>query len=241
MRSKTRAGKVRAGAVPSGQPTIWNWLSADRVIFAGLAVAVMLFYFKPLFNDRVAIQWDAVDFQYSAQKYLADSVHAGKLPFWTPYVFSGMPFLADPQVGAWYPLNFPFFAAGITPRAIEWELALHAFLAAVGGYLLARDLLGSRAAAVFSGVLFAFSGLFAESSSHIGPFQATALLPWLLWTGRRAAREPRWLPAVALAAGCMVLVGHFQTALYSFFALAILLAIEVLRGSAVVIGTDQGG
>ena len=43
---------------------------------------------------------------------------AGKIPLWTPYVFSGMPFLADPQVGAWYPLNWPFFMIGITPSAI---------------------------------------------------------------------------------------------------------------------------
>jgi hypothetical protein len=26
-----------------------------------------------------------------------------------------MPLLADPQVGAWYPLNWPFFLAGIGP------------------------------------------------------------------------------------------------------------------------------
>jgi len=52
-----------------------------------------------------------------------------------------------------------------------------------GAWLLARDLLRSRAAAVFAGIVFAFSGLFAETSSHVGPFQATSLLPWLLWTG----------------------------------------------------------
>jgi hypothetical protein len=149
------------------------------------------------------------------------------MPFWTPYVFSGAPFLADPQVGAWYPLNWPFFLLGITPRAIEWQLALHALLAAIGGYLLGRDLLRSRAGAVIAGILFAFSGLFAETSSHVGPFQATAWLPMLLWAGRRAARETKWLPVLALCSGCLVLTGHFQTALYSFFALAIFLAVDL--------------
>ncbi|MGD0776717.1 MAG: YfhO family protein [Candidatus Solibacter sp.] len=211
----------------------WDRLASPRAIFLGLSAAVLLFYFKPLFSANASIQWDAVDVQYSAQNYLSEMLHAGKLPHWTPYVFSGMPFLADPQVGAWYPLNWPFFLAGITPRALQWQLALHCLLAAMGGYLLGRDLLRSRAAAVFVGLFFAFSGVFAENSSHPGPFQATSLAPWLLWTGRRASHSARWLPALAMAAGAIVLVGHFQTALYAFFALAVFLAADfaVSRGS----------
>ncbi len=201
-------------------------LAAPRVIAIGFAVAVFCFYFHPLFDSAASIQWDAVDVQYSAQRYLADFLHAGKLPFWTPYLFSGAPFLADPQVGAWYPLNWPFFLAGITPRAIQAQIALHCLIAALGAWLLARDLLRSRAGAVFAGMLFAFSGVFGENSSHVGSFQGISLLPWLLWSGRRASRSARWLPAVAVASGCVVLTGHFQTALYSFFALGIFLAAD---------------
>src|SRR5205807_10033898 len=119
------------------------------------------------------------------------------------------------------------------PGAIDWQLALHALIAALGAYLLARDLLRSRAGAVFAAICFAFSGLFAETSSHAGPFEATAWLPALLWTGRRAAHSARWLPALALVSGCLVSIGHFQTALYSFFALAIFLTLDFAldRGS----------
>ena len=240
MASKKRE---RKGPAPSGPAasTTWERLASPRTIFLGLTAAVLLFYFRPLFSSNASIQWDAVDVQYSAQNYLSEMLHAGKLPHWTPYVYSGMPLLADPQVGAWYPLNWPFFLAGITPRGIEWQLALHCLLAAMGGYLLGRDVLRSRAAAVFVGIFFAFSGVFAENSSHPGPFQATSLTPWLLWTGRRAAREARWLPALALAAGAISLVGHFQAAMYAFFAMAIFLAADCVaargsvRGSAVAL------
>ncbi len=230
-RKRGRTNEAIPGA--AAQSPGWELLTQPRVIVAGFALAVLLFYYQPLFSAAASIQWDAVDVQYSPQKYLSDMLHAGKAPFWTPYVFSGAPFLADPQVGAWYPLNWPFFLLGITPRAIEWQLALHALLAAIGGYLLGRDLLRSRAGAVIEGIFFAFSGLFAETSSHVGPFQATAWLPVLLWAGRRAARETRWLPVLALCSGCLVLTGHFQTALYSFFALAIFLAVDfaVTRGA----------
>ena len=240
MASKKRDRKAAAS---SGAPAddLFGGLANPRIILLGLAAAVLLFYFKPLFSGNASIQWDAVDVQYSAQNHFSEMLRAGKLPFWTPYVYSGMPLVADPQVGAWYPLNWPFFLAGFTPRAIEWQLALHCLLAAIGGYLLGRDLLRSRTAAVFAGVFFAFSGVFAAHSSHPGIFQASSLAPWLLWTGRRAAHAPRWLPALGIAAGAIVLVGHFQTALYAFFALAIFLATDFvidrgsLRGSALAL------
>src|ERR1039458_8705157 len=218
MASKKHGRKEPAPPGPPGSG-IWDRLAGPRVIFLGLAGAVLLFYFQPLFSAHAPTQCGAVDVQYSAQTHLSEMLRSGKLPQWTPFVYSGMTFLADPQVGAWYPLNWPFFLAGITPRAIQWQLALHCLLAAIGGYLLGRDLLRSRAAAVFAGLCFAFSGVFAEHSSHPGIFQASSLAPWLLWSARRAARAPRWLPAMAMAAGAIVLAGHFQTALYAFFAL----------------------
>ncbi|HJZ97710.1 MAG TPA: YfhO family protein [Candidatus Solibacter sp.] len=222
MRSKRPARRPQADSTFS-----WERLARPRVIFSALALTTLLFYWQPLFSSATSIQWDAVDVQYSPQKHLADSFHEGKLPFWSPYVYSGMPFLADPQLGAWYPLNWPFFLLGITPRAIEAQLALHALIAAIGAYLLAREFAASRTACILAALFFAFSGFFAGHSSHVGIFQAASWLPALLWTSRRAARSWGWLSPLAIVSGLIVLTGHFQTALYSFFALAVFLAVDL--------------
>jgi hypothetical protein len=194
-------------------------------VWAAFALATVLFYFSPLFESQTSIQWDAVDVHYSAQKYFADAVHEGHLPHWTPYVFSGFPFLADPQTGAWYPLHWPFFLAGITPKAIEWELALHAFLALCGTYLLSRRLGGDHMSAVVAAVFYAGGGFFAGHSSHVGIFETAALLPWLLWSALWALESETVVSILLPGAigGLMALIGHFQTALYSFFALAFFL------------------
>src|SRR5258707_14748669 len=80
-----------------------------------IVLAVLIFYWTPLTSADASIQWDAVDVHYSSQKYFADRVTSGNMPFWTPYIFCGFPFLADLQVGAFYPLNWPFFLAGVPP------------------------------------------------------------------------------------------------------------------------------
>lgn len=187
--------------------------------FALLGALVLIFYWTPLTSPHASIQWDAVDTHYSPQKYFSDQVRAGKLPFWTPYIFSGFPFLADPQVGAWYPLNWPFFLVGITPRAIQIELELHALLAVIGAYLLILRLVVSRPAAIVGSLCYSLSGFFAAHSSHVGMFQTAAGLPWLLLMFHRGNAA-----VGGLIGGAMILAGHFQTSLYSFAALGLFAA-----------------
>jgi hypothetical protein len=230
--------KKSAPPVPQARSSGIAW---RKMIWPGMALAVVLFYSTPLFDDQASIQWDMADVHYSAQKYFEQSLRADELPRWTPFEFSGMPFLADPQTAGWYPLHWPFFLIGITPRAMEWELALHAFVALVGMFLFARRLIGSAGAALFAAISYAFAGFFAGHSSHLGMFESAALAPWLLWAGARAIESgaARDVAMAGLIAGLVILAGHFQCALYAFLALAIMVA--VWRGSiarrAIVLAT----
>jgi len=224
--AKKKSAPAAKPAIKPHAPAI-DW---SRYVWPGLALLVVLFYWTPLFDDQASIQWDMADVHYSAQKYFEQSLRTTGLPRWTPFEFSGMPFLADPQTAAWYPLHWPFFLAGITPRAMEWELALHAFLALGGMFLFARKLIGNFSGAVLAAIVYAFGGFFAGHSSHLGMFETAALFPWMMWAAMKALESgaARDLAITGLIAGLLVLAGHFQTALYAFFALA--LAMAVLRG-----------
>ncbi|MDA1235953.1 MAG: YfhO family protein [Acidobacteria bacterium] len=201
----------------------WRWVAA-------VILVVLVFYWIPLTDPNTSPRYDAIDVHYSAQKYFADHLRQGELPSWTPYIFSGFPFLADPQVGAWYPPNWPFFVAGITPKAIEAELALHAAIALAGAYLLIFSITGERFPAFVGALFYGLSGFFADHSQHVGMFSTASWAPWLLWSYRRALSggAVRWIGAGGLIGGCLVLAGHFQTALYSFCALCLLAAAELV-------------
>lgn len=186
-----------------------------------LALAVLVFYWEPLTSSQASIHWDAVDVHYTAQRYFSEMVRQGQLPEWVPYIYSGYPFLADPQVGAWYPLNWPFFLLGVTPAAIQAELALHALIAAFGAYFFAFQWTRERFSAAVAAMAYAFSGFFAGHASHVGMFQAAAWLPFILLALHRAlvSGSIAWMTAGGVAAGVAALAGHFQTSLYTGFAL----------------------
>jgi hypothetical protein len=195
-------------------------------VWPAFAFATVLFYSAPLFSPTASIHWDLADVTYPAQKYLEQSIHDGKLPHWTPFLYSGTPFLSDPTSGAWYPLHWPFFLIGITPRALAWELALHAFLALCGTFLLARRLLGSPSAALSAALFYAWSGYFAGRSSQLAKFEAAALLPWLLWAALVAIESgsPKFVALSGLAGGFIALTGDLPSVIFSAIALVLFVA-----------------
>jgi hypothetical protein len=211
--------KSRKPAAAAPQPTTAPWWTRPWVPFLILGLAVLIFYWSPLTDPNTTPQWDAIDVHYSLQRYFADEIKSGSLPVWADYTFSGFPFLADPQPGAWYPLNWPFFLIGITPKVIQLEIAFHCLLAALGAFLLARRWLPPNPS-LLAALFYAFSGFFAGHASHVGMFQTAAWLPWIL-LGLHLAMETaaiRAFAAAGIAAGVMFLAGHFQTALYALLA-----------------------
>jgi len=115
-------------------------------------------------STSASIQWDAANVHYPMQKYFSDRLSPRQLPFWTPYVLSATRFW---PIRRWARVsaNWPFLLAGITPRSIQLELALNAFLACLGAYLLISKHVQNRGAAI----LGAFAYGFRDSSRATPP------------------------------------------------------------------------
>ncbi len=214
-------------ATPPPEPKKQSRWAAPALIGA----LVLVFYAVPLTSESASIQWDAADLHYPFQKYWSDHIRSASLPSWTPYIFAGYPFMAYPETAAWYPPHWPFFLAGITPRTIQAELALNAFLACLGAFLLISRLVESRAAAVLGGLCYGLSGFFAGHASHVGIFAAAACFPWLLLAFRRALDGTAVFHAAlgGMVGAAMILAGYFQTAMYGFLALGLYALADLYR------------
>jgi hypothetical protein len=190
---------------------------------AAIAACVIVFYWVPMTSPSASIQGDAADVHYPMQKYLSDRFSPRQFPFWTPYVLSGYPLLANPKVGAWYPPNWPFLLAGITPRSIQLELALNALLACLGAYLLISSHVENRMAAMLGAFAYGLSGFFAGHASQVSLFAAAAMFPWLLVAYRRAIdiAPVRYTAFGGLVGGALILAGSGQAAVSSFLGLGL--------------------
>jgi len=217
----------RTAALPTPERSTdpWRVLGPLLLVFMTLAC-----YWVPMTSSQTSILWDAADYFQVIQNYLSQELHAGRMPFWTPYPWAGYTFLADPQVGAWYPLNWPFFLLGVSPQMLVVEHWLHALLACFGAYLLAFRLVRHRQAAVAAGLFYGLSGFFVGHSSHTVMLQCAAWTPWLLLLLDRALESHALRNTIlgGLAAGMTILAGHFQTILYSFLALALFAAARAI-------------
>ncbi|MBL8045302.1 MAG: YfhO family protein [Anaerolineales bacterium] len=196
--------------------------STPRLWELGLCAAlIMLFFWKLAFTNLILARGDIFLYFYPYWDARAEALLAGRLPLWTPDVFMGAPFLANPQTGVLYPFNWPlaFFSA---PVAAKISIVFHAMLAALGAQVFVRRRLGlSAPAGLLAAVLFACGGYFVAQAEHINQFQALAWFPFLLVV---ASGNDYWLRVIARLAAIIalqILAGHTQSVFISLTGLAI--------------------
>ncbi|MBV8780391.1 MAG: hypothetical protein JO353_03250, partial [Phycisphaerae bacterium] len=92
------------------------------------------------------------DFGFSQMRH-------GHLPLWNPFIFGGCPYFAGFQSALLYPLNWLHLLLPLGP-AINWELAIHVFLAGYFTYFWARSRGASIAGSILAGTMFMFGGTY---------------------------------------------------------------------------------
>jgi hypothetical protein len=189
---------------------------ADAALWILCAVAVPFVIALPFLSGSIFLFRDILTYCMPQQAYAAKVLAQGHLPQWNPFVMGGIPFLAEPGTGVFYPLNLVFHV--MPPwRAATAFVLLHFAVAGLGAYLLAR-LLGCRPlGSTMAGVCYQTSGYFL--SMHGGHYYlaSTALLPLtaaaLVWLAQRPSR--RRLALAPLPMALMLLNGEFQGAFFA--------------------------
>ncbi|MCL5027059.1 MAG: YfhO family protein [Chloroflexi bacterium] len=193
-----------------------------------------LFYRQLALQGRILVDYDVLTYFYPNFSYAAASLRAGHLPLWDPYLFTGVPFLANMQTALFYPPNWAFIFLPV-PQGYSLSVVGHIFLLATGAYAFARLALGvGRLGALAAALVLGFGGFASSLVTHLNQLQAAAWLPWLFLLLVLALRTRRpilflgWAAALAL----QILAGHIQIAYISTTGLMLYLAYWVLGGEA---------
>jgi hypothetical protein len=206
----------------------------DVAAIAGLALATLGVLWPLGLTNRVLAGIDALTYFTPYWAYRNEALRAGRIPLWNPHLFFGAPFLANIQSAVLYPLHWPL-AWLPAERAIIWSAILHAWLAAVLMYALARRSLRLTPLAGFlAGAVFGLGGFALARVENINQLNGLAWLPGLLWMADETLRAANGRSRIRRAIALVVLIalsflaGHTQTFFVNMVALALYLLFTAL-------------
>ncbi|MGJ3238163.1 MAG: YfhO family protein [Anaerolineae bacterium] len=189
-----------------------------------LIILCSLFFHKLAFTDMILARGDTFTYFYPYWEARDSALRAGQLPLWTPDIFMGVPLLANPQLGTFYPPNWLTMALPV-PDAIRISSVLHLIWASVGAFMLFRVAVDDRwMPALVAGMIFGLGGYVGAHVEQINQLQGIAWLPWLLYLFHQAQHSPRrriWLLLMAMAWSLQIFSGHTQTVFMSGISLGI--------------------
>jgi hypothetical protein len=148
-----------------------------------------------------------------AKAFMHESLRAGRLPLWSPYIFCGYPIAAEGQIAAFYPPSLFISWLLPSPAAVNWLLISHLMLAGASMYFLCRAMGLMPFAAWLSGLVLSFSGYLFAHLHHVSLVCAAAWLPLVLLAVEISweRRSPALAVLAAAAWAASALCGHPQT------------------------------
>lgn len=194
-----------------------------------LWLLVVLFTWPIGLGGRVLAGGDIFSYFYPYWAEATRAIRGARLPLWNPFLFMGVPFLANSQVGFFYPPNWILWLLFPPHRSVHLTILLHLCLAALNAYLWARKSLNvGHVGAWTAGAVFALGGYLGAQIEHVNQLQGLAWLPLMLmlhdWASDPRAgitRRRRSIAGLAIVVGLVLLAGHTQTAFISLVGLLV--------------------
>lgn len=179
-----------------------------------------IFFGDQLFGDKYFWE-DFLEYVYPTQNFAAVESSQGKIPFWNPYIFNGMPFVADLQVGFFYPLNrlMNFFInddGHLSVSALQFLVIFHFFIAQMAMFLLLRHIRVSLYGALIGAVTYSFSMIMVCHVIHPMMVYHFAWFPLVFMLFKKAIDKGDIRAGVGsgMIFGFTILSGHPQSTLY---------------------------
>ena len=179
------------------------------------------FFWQQVFFDRILGGYDITTYFYPYRDYASFVLREGKIPLWNPYIFLGVPFLANIQSAVFYPFNL--LSIYLTaPEAVTVSIITHIFLAGLFMYAFCRVSIGlDSLSALIGGIVFMFSGFLMQQTGHVNQLNASAWIPLVFLLFDQASKRRSFVFAIlgAVVIALQLLAGHSQESYLTMFAL----------------------
>jgi hypothetical protein len=194
-----------------------------RRCWPGLALLglTLIFFHGLAFSGLILGRGDTYAYFYPYWAVRNAALMQGRLPLWSPDIFMGVPLLANPQLGTFYPPNWPLVPLS-PPDGIRLTVLMHVYWSLLGAYALARRWQIGPFPALAAAAIFGLGGYTGAHVEQINQLQGLAWMPWLFWLYDHALRNTvRHVPLLAMALALQFLTGHTQTVFISGLGLGV--------------------
>ncbi len=217
-----------------------NWESPPQWLPYTIFLIVTFFYFREqifgTFYFWASFMSDFNELHIPYQTFAIENIKSFHLPFWNPYTFNGMPFLADIQIGFFYPFNFLLFlfvkAGDLPVKALEYQIIFHFFIAQVSMYLLSRELKISVFGSIIAALSFSFSGILVFRIIIQTFIYQLVWLPLIFLLFYKIINEMKlkYSLLAGLLLGMLLLTGHPQAFFYNSLFILFFIGYSVIIG-----------
>jgi hypothetical protein len=201
-----------------------------------LLLITLIFFSGILSSSKILKNIHYVNDMTFQSENMGKYLHAGSFPLWTPYFYSGQPFMAIPEHYL-FDLNFLYI---FLFRNIFLSMNLAAisyfFLAGLGMYLLAYEITRKQNAAFIASLIFMFNGFMQKFiiHGHLNILESYALMPFVFLFVYRALHKKSWLNNAIIAAlffSMMIYAGGIIFFLYTGLLIALYMAWNLISGN----------
>jgi hypothetical protein len=185
----------------------------ETVLAIVLGTLLTWIFWGPLWRGGGLVGGDTYAYYFPQKVLLAESLKAGVLPLWNPYVGFGYPVLGESQTAVLYPPNLLLYRLFDPNTAYNVNQLLHYVLAFGATWGLARRWGLRPGGALLTAGVFIF-GWFPARICHEWAIIGGAWFALTLWvvTGYLSDRSRRSLLLFSLCLGLSLLAGHYNLA-----------------------------
>src|SRR5687768_4484652 len=157
--------------------------SKRRSLKTILAFLLILFVaYLPVSTFLFFIKNDAFSGYFPPKFFMSESIHAGYLPLWNPYINYGLPQYGDMSASYWNPLTWLIASTvGYNAWTLTLEILFYILLSGVGMYRLTRKFTSIKKVAILAGIAYMCCGYNVGHLQHLNWLSGAAFLPWCVY------------------------------------------------------------
>ena len=145
--------------------------------------AILFVAFLPISTFLFSLKNDAFTNYFPAKFFISESIKAGYLPLWNPYINFGFPQYGDMNAGYWSPITWLIAATvGYNAYTFTLETLLYILLSGVGMYMLTGFWKLDEKVRFIAAIAFMCSGYNIGHLQHFNWLSGAAFIPWFFWS-----------------------------------------------------------